>query len=375
MGLISYLTTIHFDFGAIAVLGDELKRLAIRRPLVVTDRGVIAAGLYGRVAEHLPASRVFDATPPNPTEASARTATAQFRAEGCDGIIAIGGGSSIDLAKAVALLATHPEPLQAYAAVADGAERIGPDVAPIVAVPTTAGTGSEVGRVTVIVMDNGRKLAVLSPHLIPASAICDPDLTIGLPPPLTAGTGMDAIAHCVEALLSPRVNPPADAIALDGLARAVRHIERVVRDGADRAARWEMMMASLEGGLVFQKGLGAVHAMSHPLGALREPLLHHGTLNAVLLPTVLRFNADYVGEKYDRIRAALALPAAADLAGFFEALNARLRLPPNLAAMGVHADILPTLARMAAQDFSSRTNPRPAVADDYLRLYRQALSG
>ncbi len=190
----------------------------------------------------------------------------------------------------MALLATHPGPLANYAAILGGVPKITAATAPVVAIPTTAGTGSEVGRAALITLSDGRKLGFISPHLIPKAAICDPELTLGLPPRLTAATGMDAVTHCVETYLSPRFNPPAEAIALDGLARAVGSIERAVADGTDRTARQELMMAALEGGLTFQKGLGAVHALSHPLGGLKEPSLHHGTLNAVLLPAVLRFN-------------------------------------------------------------------------------------
>jgi alcohol dehydrogenase class IV len=185
---------------------------------------------------------------------------------------------------------------------------------------------------------------------------------------MTAGTGMDAIAHCVETLLSPRVNPPADAIALDGLARGVAWIGRACDDGSDPQARWQMMMASLQGGLAFQKGLGAVHALSHALATVPSPVLHHGTLNAVLLPTVLRFNEPAGHDKYRRMRVALGLDAGIDLADWFEGLNARLDLPPGLYAMGVPRDILPRMARMAVDDFSARTNPRPATEEDYLAM-------
>jgi alcohol dehydrogenase class IV len=375
MSLISYLTDVHFDFGALALLPETLSRLAIRSPFLVTDPGVRTSPVFDRVAARLPPlsdAAIFASTPPNPTEAAVEEATARFKGASCDGIIALGGGSPLDLAKAVALMATHAGSLVDYAAVEGGTARIGPAVAPLVAVPTTAGTGSEVGRATVIVMSDGRKLGVISPHLIPRAAICDPELTFGMPPALTAGTGMDAIAHCVEALLSPRVNPPADAIALDGLQRGSAHIERAWRDGNDAEARWHMMMASLEGGLAFQKGLGAIHALSHPLGTLRQPLLHHGTLNAVFLPHVLRFNEGHVGDKYERMRQALALSEGADLAVFFTDLTARLGLPRNLREMGVSKSVLPLMARMAEKDLTSQTNPRAADQAAYLDLLEDA---
>lgn len=375
MALITYLTRIQFDYEALNLLPEELALLGIRRPLVVTDPGIAASALLDRLRAALPAkteAAVFDETPPNPTETAVRAAVEVYQAHGCDGLVAFGGGSSMDLAKGVALLATHDAPLTQYAAVEGGMERIGP-VAPLIAVPTTAGTGSEVGRGAVITLEDGRKLGFLSPHLIPKVAICDPTLTLGLPQGITAATGMDAIAHCVEVFLSPRVNPPAEAIALDGLAHAAKHIERATADGSDRKARWHMMVAALHGGLGFQKGLGAVHAMSHPLGAVRDPILHHGTLNAVVMPAVLRFNAAHVGDKYARIRIAMDLAPDADLPAAFEALNARLGLPGGLAAMGVKPEWIPKLAVAATKDHCNATNPRPATAGDYEALFAAAM--
>jgi alcohol dehydrogenase class IV len=375
MALITYLTRILFDFGAVAQLGEELDRLGVRRPLIATDPGVVAAGLVDRVVDALPDGAegvVFDATPANPTEAAVRAAAALYAEAACDGVVAIGGGSAIDLAKGVRLAATHDGPLAHYAAIEGGIPRIRADVAPMVAIPTTAGTGSEVGRGTVLVLDDGRKLGLLSPHLIPSVAICDPELTLGLPADVTAGTGMDAIAHCIETFLAPAVNPPADAIALDGLARASAHIERAVADGSDRQARWQMMMAAMEGAMAFQKGLGAVHALSHPLGSLTEPRLHHGTLNAVLLPAVMRFNAPAVGDKPARLAAAMGLPAGADPAEAIAALTARLGLPTTLSAMGVPEAVRDPMAEAATRDHCTATNPRPADTDAYRALLAEA---
>jgi alcohol dehydrogenase class IV len=219
---IFYLSHIRFGFGVLDELGAALAGLGIARPLLVTDAGVRAAGLLERVTAACPVPcAVFDATPTNPTEAAVAAALEVYRADGCDGVVGLGGGSPIDLAKGVALLAAHPGPLADYAAILGGVPRITPATAPVVAVPTTAGTGSEVGRAALITLADGRKLGFISPHLIPKAAICDPLLTLGLPPLLTAATGMDAVTHCVETYLSPRFNPPAEAIALDGLARAV----------------------------------------------------------------------------------------------------------------------------------------------------------
>jgi alcohol dehydrogenase class IV len=314
------------------------------------------------------AAVTFDQTPPNPTEDAVLAACAVYVQEGCDGLIGLGGGSPIDLAKATALLATHEAPLQQYAAVEGGAVKITARVAPVVAIPTTAGTGSEVGRGSVIVMRSGRKLGLLSPHLLPKVAICDPELTLGLPPQLTAATGMDAIAHCIETFLAPAINPPADAIALDGLRRGMAFIEQATADGKDRTARWNMMMAAMEGAMAFQKGLGAVHSLSHPLGGLQGLKLHHGTLNAVLLPAVLRFNAPSVASKLPTLRAAMGIDADADPAEHVRLLNLRLGLPSGLSQMGVRREDLLIIAALAPKDHCHATNPREASIEDYLGI-------
>lgn len=374
MADIFYLSHIRFGYGVLTELAPALAALGVTRPLLVTDAGVRSAGLLDRVIAACPAVHVvYDATPTNPTEAAVEDAVARYRAEGCDGVIAVGGGSPIDLAKGVALLATHPGPLAAYAAILGGIPKITAATAPVIAIPTTAGTGSEVGRAALITLADGRKLGFISPHLIPKAAICDPELTLGMPAWLTAATGMDAVTHCVETYLSPRFNPPAEAIALDGLARAVGAIERAVADGADRTARQEMMMAALEGGLTFQKGLGAVHALSHPLGGLKAPSLHHGTLNAVLLPSVLRFNESHAEAKYQTLRHTLDLPAGASLAGYFAALSGRLGLPASLRQMGVPESCLADIAHSATLDHSAATNPRPASEAEFLALLQEAM--
>ncbi len=375
MAVINYLTTVQFDHGAIRLVGAECARLGIRRPLIVTDPGIRASGLLDRLRDNLPAElgfAVFDQTPANPTEVAVKLGVTAYRNANADGIIAIGGGSSLDLAKAVALLATHPEPLVQYAAIEGGAARITAAVAPVIAIPTTAGTGSEVGRAGVILLDDGRKLGFLSPFLLPKVAICDPELTLGLPPMLTAATGMDAIAHCIETYLSPLVNPPAEAIALDGLTRAWANIERATSTGSDRDARWNMMMAAMEGAMAFQKGLGAVHALSHPLGALHDLKLHHGTLNAVLLPPVLGFNAPNVGDKYSHLARVMGLAPGADIAVAIADMNVRLGLPPGLRSMGVPHDTLDGIAAAAPKDHCHATNPRTASVAQYRALLEEA---
>ena len=380
MALITYLTRIQFDFGALKLLDAELQLLGMRRPLIVTDKGVVAAGLWARVKEQLPGNMpitLYDATPENPTEAAMRDALKIYKDEGCDGIVAIGGGSPMDLAKAVALMATHPgNSLQAYSFVEGGAPRITAAVAPIVAIPTTSGTGSEVSRGGVIIMDSGRKLAIGSPHLIPRLALIDPELTLGLPPHLTAGTGMDAFTHNIECYLANVFNPPADSIALDGLEKAWRYVERATRDGQDREARYNMAMAAMEGAMVFQKGLGAVHALSHPTGGLKGYRTHHGTLNAIYLPAVLRFNAPAVGEKYRRVAQVMGLKEsegnAEGVANAVAELNGRLGIPKGLSAVGLKDETIERIADGALGDHCHLSTPRQPTRAQYIELIEQS---
>ena len=374
MATIAYLTTVEFGEGTVSTLPEQLKAAGVKRPLLVSDRGLAATGLVGRIESLCPSgSPAFLDVPANPTEAASRAALAVYQAHGCDGICAVGGGSPIDLAKCVALLAHHPEPLESYAAIYGGISKITGSVASVIAIPTTAGTGSEVGRAALITLEDGRKLGFISPHLIPRRAVCDPELTIGLPPFLTGATGLDALSHCIETYLSPRFNPPAEAIALDGAGRIWRNIDAACVNGRDLAARTEMMMGALEGGLTFQKGLGAVHALSHALGGLREPSLHHGTLNAILLPPVLGFNAGHVGDKLQRLSASMGLSRSADLAGEIESLNHRLGIPPGLKTLGVREDQLAWVVERSLADHSHATNPREATAGDYARLLSEVL--
>jgi alcohol dehydrogenase class IV len=374
MGLITYITQVQFDFGAIRLARAECERVGISRPLICTDRGVVAAGLLDRLREALgdmPVA-VFDATPSNPTEAAVMAAASAYEEHEADGLIALGGGSSIDLAKGVAIMATHPGTLSDYATILGGSPKITPNAALLIAIPTTAGTGSEVARGAIIVLDDGRKLGFHSWHLVPKTAICDPELTYGLPTKLTAATGMDAIAHCIETFLSKAVNPPADAIAFDGLARGLKHIEQATREPRDPAARWNMMSASMQGAMAFQKGLGAVHSLSHALGGLKLGTErigpHHGTLNAVLLPEVVKFNEKAVPERVQSIAGVFGVHGGDELALAIRSLNRRLDLPSGLAEMGISSDLYDDVAAAALKDHCHATNPRVATHADYVAM-------
>jgi alcohol dehydrogenase class IV len=370
MAFIHYVTQVQFEFGAVRLLRQECDRVGITRPLVVSDPGVRDAGVLQKALDALAGLpyEVFDATPANPTEAAVRAAQAIYQSRRCDGLVAVGGGSAIDCAKGVALVATHDGPLSHYATIEGGSSRITERAAPLIAVPTTSGTGSEVARGALLITEDGRKLGFHSPHLIPRTAICDPELTLGLPARLTAATGMDAIAHCMESFMSAAFNPPADGIALDGLARGWAHIERATRDGSDREARLQLMSASMQGAMAFQKGLGCVHSLSHSLGGV-DPRLHHGTLNAMFLPAVIRFNAASESvqreKRLARMAHAMGLASADDVPLAVRDMSARLGLPGGLGEMGVGPHLFARVVRGALADHCHKTNPREASSADY----------
>jgi alcohol dehydrogenase class IV len=350
MAFIYYVTQIQFEFGAVKLLKQECERVGITRPLIVTDPGVKAAGVLQKALDALPGMTVaiFDQTPSNPTEAAVRAAVEVYKANRCDGLIAVGGGSALITDKAV----------------------------PLIAVPTTSGTGSEVARGAIIIVDDHRKLGFHSWHLVPRTAICDPELTMGLPPKLTAATGMDAIAHCMETFMSAAFNPPADGIALDGLQRGWANIERATRDGSDREARSQLMSASMQGAMAFQKGLGCVHSLSHSLGGV-DPRLHHGTLNAMFLPAVIRFNSQAESirkeRRLERMAHAMGLKAADDIPGAIREMNARLGLPSGLAEMGVTREMFPQIIKGAMADHCHKTNPRIATPEDYVAMLEASM--
>jgi 4-hydroxybutyrate dehydrogenase len=378
MAFIYYVTQIQFDHGAVKLLKQECERVGITRPLIVTDPGVKAAGVLQKALDALPGITVavFDQTPSNPTEAAVRAAVAAYKANGCDGLIAVGGGSAIDCAKGVAIAATHEGPLTHYATIEGGSPRITDRAAPLIAVPTTSGTGSEVARGAIIIVDDHRKLGFHSWNIVPKAAICDPELTLGLPPKLTAATGMDAIAHCMETFMAGSFNPPADGIALDGLERGWAHIERATRDGSDRDARFNLMSASMQGAMAFQKGLGCVHSLSHSLGGV-DPRLHHGTLNAMFLPAVVRFNASAESvqreHRLDRMARAMGLASGSDIPEAIKDMNVRLGLPTGLAAMGVERAWFDNIIKGALADHCHKTNPRIATAGEYEQILADSM--
>jgi 4-hydroxybutyrate dehydrogenase len=351
MAIIHSFPDIHFDFGAIKELGPELQARGIRKPIIITDRGLVACGVLQQVLDALPASQdhaVFSDIPENPTVQGVEEALAVYQSEGCDGVVGLGGGSVLDSGKALRVIARRSETLLSFL---DGSSEITSDVAPYFTIPTTAGTGAEItfgGGIHPT--ENAVGMGIRSPHIKPDLAICDPELTLTLPPHLTAATGMDALGHCIEGYVSNISNPPVEAIALDGIHRVVTYIKRAVSDGNDREARHNMLMAGLEGGMAIYLGLGPIHALANTFG--NSPL-HHGTLVTVSAPTVLRFYEGVIDEKLDNIRTAMNLSTSANLAEAIEDLNERIGMPPNVREMGYDGS---DLDFMAEETFKSHFN-------------------
>ncbi|MGC8793760.1 MAG: iron-containing alcohol dehydrogenase [Bryobacteraceae bacterium] len=383
LSVFSFPTRILFGCGAVRRLPDCLRETGVRKPLVVTDPGVRAAAPFAAVSSALAQAGVdfesFAEVHGNPTEDDVLSATERYRAAGCDGVVGLGGGSALDAAKAVVVKARHSEPLTELEAQVGGWQRLTGPYDPVVAIPTTAGTGSEVGRSSVITSRRlGRKIIIFSPHLMPARAILDPELTVGLPPALTAATGMDAFTHCLESWTCPVFHPLCDAIAIHGLELVVRYLERAVRHGADIEARGYMQIAATMGAIAFQKDLGAAHSLAHPLST--EFGLNHGLANALCLPAVMRFNLEAAAPHYARLAAMFGVPvhqmtqieAARRAVAEVEAFVDRLGIVRGLRNHGVLRESLPALAAKAFEDPCHRTNIRPCTEADLLRLYEES---
>ncbi len=374
----SYPTRVLFGPGRIRELGAACAEACIRRPLLVTDRGLASMGITQGgldILEDAGLGRaMFADVDPNPTDRNLEAGIRAFREGGHDGVVAFGGGSGIDLGKMVAFMAGQTRPVWDFEDVGDWWTRADVDaIAPNVAVPTTAGTGSEVGRASVLTNTaTHTKKIIFHPKVLPRVTICDPELTVGLPPAITAGTGMDAFAHCLESYCSLSFHPMSSGIALEGMRLVHEFLPRAFHDGADIEARAQMMAAAAMGAVAFQKGMGAVHSLSHPVGAIYGT--HHGTTNAVVMPAVLRFNRPAVEGRLARAAAYLGLAGGFDgLYARVEELNATFRLPTGLAAMGVEAARIPELARMAVEDPTAGSNPVALDREAAARLYEDAM--
>ena len=374
---LNYFNRPHFENGAIEKISKVLKSHGIKNPLICSDPGLSSIGMTEKIRSLISddlSPSFYEETPANPTEKAVSEALEIYKSNSCDGVIGFGGGSSMDLGKAVALMANHDGNLIDYSVVQGGYKKI-TETVPMIAIPTTSGTGSEVSDGALIIMNDGRKLILASPHLRPNAAICDPELTIGLPPILTAGAGMDALTHCIEAILSPINDPPAEAVGMDGIEKIIKEnsLIKAYKDGKDKEARWNMMMASTEGAMAFSKGLGAVHSMSHATGANQELRLHHGTLNAVILPAVLEFNQNHVGNKYSRIARAMGKNESINLANEIRKLNENIGIPSGLAEMGVTEDMIPELVTHSITDPSNLTTPRLPSEEEWEKLFLESM--
>jgi len=382
ISVFSFPTRIIFGPGSLVRLREEIARLGMRRPLLVTDRGIVKAGLADRVTSAAKQTQfaLFDGVSPNPTEDNVIAGLAQFREMQCDGIVAVGGGSPLDAGKIIRLGATHPLPLAQYDDQLDGGDKIGSNLPPMIAIATTSGTGSEVGRSAVIQLKTtDRKTVIFSPHLIASLALDDPELTLGMPPAITAGTGFDALTHNVEAYLAKGYNPMCDAIALHGTRIANRNLATAVRNGSDITARTNMMMASMMGAVAFQKGLGVTHSLAHPLSSVAG--LHHGTTNGVLLPHVLEFNRSVSAERLRDLAMAMDLDvaqkspdqAATAVIERIRSLLKEVGIPARLSDLGITREMIPILSKKAMEDACHQLNPRPCTEADMIALYEQAL--
>jgi len=362
MSFLMQFPRVRFDFGAVQSLAGELIALGVTRPLLLTDQGLVKCGVLARVRDTVPGRNdivIFDEVPENPTVAGVERAVEIYTREKCDGIVALGGGSVIDSAKAVAVVAGHGGHVTNYMGRPDS---ISHQVAPLIVIPTTAGTGSEASRGAGIhPTATSRANGLNSHYIVPKVAICDPDLTISLPAHLTAGTGMDALSHCIEGFLTTTDNAPAKALALDGIRHVVAHIERAVKDGKDREARKGMMLAALEGGMAIHMGLGPGHAIANATG---DQGLHHGMMVTIAMPTVMRLLEQHVPDKMETLAEALGAVPGQSAADVVEDFNARVKIPPNLRALGYKGGDLDDMAQDCAKShFLGRSPYRPSAAE------------
>jgi alcohol dehydrogenase class IV len=372
----NYPTTVWSGPGRLAELPAALKRLGIKKPLLVTDEGLAGTKMV-QTALALSGAALFAKVRGNPTGTNVDDGVAVLRAGGHDGVVAFGGGSGLDAAKAIALMARQTRPLWDFEDVGDNFKRVDPaGMVPVVAIPTTAGTGSEVGRASVITNEAAHeKKIIFHPNMMPGIVIADPELTVGLPAHITAATGIDAFVHCFEAYCAPGFHPMAEGIALEGMRLVKEYLPRAVADGTDIEARSRMLAAASMGAVAFQKGLGGVHALAHPIGAVYDT--HHGLTNAVLLPYVMRHNAPAIAGRMALLARVLDL-GKADFAAVLDwvlEFRSALRIPHTLAAIGVDAARAAEIGEMAARDPSAGGNPSPVDAAALEAIFRAAVAG
>jgi len=374
----SYPTSIRFGAGRIAEIADACRAAGITRPLLVTDRGLAGMAITARTLDLLDEGglgrAIFADVDPNPNDGNVAEGLKVYRDGGFDGVVAFGGGSGLDLGKTLAFMAGQTRPLWDFEDIGDWWTRADPaGIHPIVAVPTTAGTGSEVGRASVITnAETHEKKIIFHPRMLPAVVICDPELTVGMPRAITAGTGLDAFAHCVEAYSSPHYHPMSQGIALEGMRLVKDYLPRAWADGGDIEARAHMMSAAAMGATAFQKGLGAIHALSHPIGAHHHT--HHGTTNAVCMPAVLRFNARAIRERFDLAAAYLGIAGGFDgFRAFVDAFNDSFSIPRTLTALGVREPDIDRLVADALRDPSTGGNPVAMTAENTRALFEEIL--
>jgi alcohol dehydrogenase class IV len=371
----SFPTTIHFGAGARRLVADHLREHGVKRPLIVTDRALARLPLLAEFRSHLAGldAGVFDGVFGNPTASQVMAGAAAYKAHRADAVIGFGGGAALDVAKVVALMAVHAGDVIEYVWDHPRVRPIVEALPHFVALPTTSGTGSEVGRSAVVAEDDTHvKRSVFSPALLAKAVFADPELTLALPAPVTAATGMDALTHNIESYLSPAYHPLCDGIALEGLRIGARALATAVREPANLQARSDMMMSSMMGAIAFQKDLGSVHACAHALGAVND--LHHGLANALMIDTVLAWNFEAVPAKFDELaHAAGVAGGGAAFVPWLKRLKAEVGITGGLAARGVTPEHLPRLVPLAVADFAGQTNPIKATAADYERLFRAAL--